>query len=424
MKNLHLDLKTLSTLSRVFQPQTLLLLGLFTILLFIPNPTLAEVFVPLHEYLGYFDSNGIYTVVGNVKNENNFAVIPTITVSVIDGSETISKTIKHVPLAVGSEIPFKIKFPEIKSNIPVLVNPELTFEKTIKDEIPIQVLYDKTLIKHDDGHITGKIQNTGNQTIYYPKLFAVVHGYDRVLDIVQNIEFIEKIEPGEILDFTMYPDPSITEDVFYYSCFGPVDMSVVPISVKKNEGKFDLRYDSPGTFFYDAKYDEQGTDLTIRSTNSYPFPTYANFEFPPISGNEKFSVTIDGKPIDFIQSMDQMGYWHVAFDMEPQSQGILEISGFDKGLPPDMPLVPMWIKQNGDWWSTGQIVDSEFLEGIKFLVDTQVIEIPTIEKSSQSDWKIPTWTKTVVGWWNEEQISDDEFLIIVKNLIEREIIVV
>ena len=157
------------------------------------------------------------------------------------------------------------------------LNPELTFEKTIKDAIPIQVLYDKTLIKHDDGHITGKIQNTGNQTIYYPKLFAVVHGYDRVLDITQNIEFIEKIEPGEILDFTMYPDPAITEDVFYYSCFGPVDMSVVPISVEKNEGKVDLLYDSPGTFFYDAKYDEQGTSLTIRSTNIYPFPTYSNF---------------------------------------------------------------------------------------------------------------------------------------------------
>ncbi|MDO7722560.1 MAG: peptidase, partial [Nitrosopumilus sp.] len=88
------------------------------------------------------------------------------------------------------------------------------------------------------------------------------------------------------------------------------------------------------------------------------------------------------------------------------------------------PLVPMWIKQSGDWWSTGQIVDSEFLEGIKFLVDTQIIEISTLEKSSQSDWKIPKWTKTIAGWWNEEQISDDEFLIIIKNLIERQIIVV
>ena len=180
----------------------------------------------------------------------------------------------------------------------------MTFEKTIKDEIPIQVLYDKTLIKHDDGHITGKIQNTGNQTIYYPKLFAVVHGYDRVLDITQNIEFIEKIEPGEILDFTMYPDPAITEDVFYYSCFGPVDMSVVPISVEKNEGKFDLRYDSPGTFFYDAKYNEQGTALTIRSTNAFILSQHMLIlNFHQFLEMKNSPITINGEPIDFLSKV-------------------------------------------------------------------------------------------------------------------------
>ena len=78
-----------------------------------PQIAFADVFVPLHEYLGYFDANGIYTVVGNVKNESDTAIIPTIVVSVIDDSETISKTIKHVPLASGTEIPFKVKFPEL-----------------------------------------------------------------------------------------------------------------------------------------------------------------------------------------------------------------------------------------------------------------------------------------------------------------------
>ena len=104
--------------------------------------------------------------------------------------------------------------------------------------------------------------------------------------------------------------------------------------------------------------------------------------------------------------------------------GTWEISGFEQGLPPDMPKIPMWVKQNGSWWSTGEIIDSEFLEGIKFLIDKQIIEIPLLESSSQSEWKIPGWTKTIVGWWNEEQISDDEFLFIMKNLIEREIIIV
>ena len=80
--------------------------------------------------------------------------------------------------------------------------------------------------------------------------------------------------------------------------------------------------------------------MTMRGYNSYPLETYANFEFPPISGNEKFSVTMDGEPIEFIQSMDEMGFWHVAYTVEPRSQGVVEISGFEKGLPPEMPTIP------------------------------------------------------------------------------------
>ena len=48
----------------------------------------AQVVIPPDEYLGYHDALGIYTVVGNVKNEGDFAVIPTITVSVTDGSDS------------------------------------------------------------------------------------------------------------------------------------------------------------------------------------------------------------------------------------------------------------------------------------------------------------------------------------------------
>ncbi len=407
----------------MFHPKILLLLGLFSIILFIPNLAFADVFVPLHEYLGYFDSNGIYTVVGNVKNENDFAVIPTITVPVIENSKTISKTIKHVPLAAGTEIPFKIKFPEVTSNTPILVNPELIYEKTIAHEIPIQIIYDKTLIKHDDGHISGRIQNTGNETVYFPKIFAVVHGYENVLDITQNVEYIEKIEPGEILDFTMYPDPSITDDVFYYSCFAPVDTTVIPVTAKKNGGDFDFRYDS-GAWYSAAKFDEQGTTMTMRGYNSYPLETYANFEFAPISGNEKFSVTINDEPIEFIQSIDEMGFWHVAFTVGPQSQGVLKISGFDKGLPPELPTIPVWVKQNADWWATEQISSSEFLEGIDFLFEKQIISVPSREVVSESQWKIPIWVQTPASWWYEEKITDEQFLNIIENLVQREIIVI
>jgi len=413
-------LKISSTLSR-FSKYGLLGTILFSIFIF--TPAFAQVFIPSHEYLGYFDSDGIYTVVGNVKNENSFAVIPTITVSVLDDGNVLSKTIKHVPLGAGKEIPFKIKFFEVTGNTPILLPSELSYEKTTKDPIPIEILYDKTLIKHKDGHITGRIQNTGEDTVYFPKIYAVVHGYERVLDIVQNIEFIEKIDPGEILEFSMYPDPSVTQDVFYYSCFAPVDTTVTPITTKKNGGEFDFRYDS-GAWYSAAKFDDEGTTLTIRGYNSYPIETYANFEFPPISGHEKFDVTVNDEPINFIQSVDDMGFWHVAFSVGPTSQGVVKISGFEKGLPPELPKIPQWIKQNAQWWATNQISDVEFLEGIDFLFEKGIIFVPSKEMKAEVNWSIPSWIKNTALWWSEEKISDDEFLYAIENLVAREIIVI
>jgi len=413
-------LKTSSTLFS-FSRYGLLGTILFSTLVF--TPAFAQVFIPSHEYLGYFDSDGIYTVVGNVKNENSFAVIPTITVSVLDDENVLSKTIKHVPLGARKEIPFKIKFFEVAGNTPILLPSELSYEKTTKNPIPIEILYDKTLIKHKDGHITGRLQNTGQDTVYFPKIYAVVHGYERVLDIVQNIEFIAKIEPGEILEFSMYPDPSVTQDVFYYSCFAPVDTTVTPITTKKNGGEFDFRYDS-GAWYSSAKFDDEGTTLTIRGYNSYPLETYANFEFPPISGDEKFTVTVNDEPIDFIQSVDDMGFWHVAFSVGPTSQGVVKISGFEKGLPPELPKIPQWIKQNAQWWATNQISDMEFLEGIDFLFEKGIIFVPGKEMKAEVNWNIPSWIKNTALWWSEEKISDNEFLYAIENLVAREIIVI
>ena len=421
MRNPLQDLRTLSTLSRVSKTNLLFVTGIFFVVLFSPTFAFADVFIPLHEYLGYFDSSGIYTVVGNIKNENNFAILPVVEVSVIDDSKIISKKINHVPLGPNEEIPFKVKFPELESNTPVLKNPELTFEETRKNKVPIQVLYDETLVKHDDGHITGRIQNVGNETIEFPKIYAVVHGYEKVLDITQNIELIEKIDPGEIIEFSMYPDPAITEDVFYYSCFAPVDTTVVPITTKKNGGDFDFRYDS-GAWYSAAKFDEEGTTLSVRGYNSYPLETYANFEFTPISGNEKFSVTLNDEPIEFIQSIDDMGFWHVAFTVEPRSQGVVKISGFEKGLPPELPKIPEWVKLNAEWWSTGQISDNEFLEGIDFLFEKQIISVPSREVISESQWYVPQWMKISAKWWSEDKISDDDFLNIIENLVSRKII--
>ena len=399
-------------------------LGLFFILL-LPTIAYADVFIPDSEYTGYYDSEGVYTVVGNVKNQNDFALIPTITISVIDNDQTkITHTLHHVPIPAMTDIPFKLKFPEIHDKNPVLLNATLEYSKTKKNPIPIQIIYDKTLITHEDGHVTGRIKNIGNQTVYNPKVFAIVHGYEKyILDVAQNIKPIEKIEPGQILNFTIYPDPSVSEPVRFYSCFAPVDTTVIPVTAKKDGGDFDFRYDS-GAWYSAAKFDETGTTLSIREYNSYPLETYANFEFPPISGTEKFNVTLNDKPIEFIQSIDEMGFWHVAFQVKPTSQGILKISGFEKGLPPELPKIPKWIKVNAEWWATNQISDLEFLQGIDFLFEKQIISVPERDVIAESQWKIPQWVKISTEWWATNQISDDDFLNMIESLVKQNIMLV
>ena len=119
-----------------------------------------------------------------------------------------------------------------------------------------------------------------------------------------------------------------------------------------------------------------------------------------------------------------MGFWHVAFKVEPTSQGVLKISGFEKGLPPELPKIPQWIQVNTKWWITNQISDLEFLEGIDFLFEKQIISIPERDMISESQWRIPQWVKISTGWWYEEKISDDEFLNMIENLVKRKIIVV
>jgi len=143
LRNQHPDSKILSTLSKISASNSfLLILGFLLLLLLIPQFSFAEVFIPIDEYVRYFDSNGIYTVVGNIKNNLHHDIIPIISISVKDDSKIFSKTIQHTPLGSGAEIPFKIKFPKILGYSPILIHAEIFFEQTKTDVITIDVIYD------------------------------------------------------------------------------------------------------------------------------------------------------------------------------------------------------------------------------------------------------------------------------------------
>ena len=73
---------------------------------------------------------------------------------------------------------------------------------------------------------------------------------------------IDKIEPGQTLEFTMHPDPILADLVHYYSCFALGDETIVPLNTLRNGERFDFRYDSTASFVVKG-FDETGTNLSI-----------------------------------------------------------------------------------------------------------------------------------------------------------------
>jgi len=85
--------------------------------------------------------------------------------------------------------------------------------------------------------------------------------------------------------------------------------------------------------------------------------------------------------------------------------------------------IPGWIKNSAGWWADDSITDDEFLKGITFLIENQVIIVDATSKVTDSEInEIPSWIKTNAGWWADDSITDDDFLKGITFLIENGII--
>jgi len=84
--------------------------------------------------------------------------------------------------------------------------------------------------------------------------------------------------------------------------------------------------------------------------------------------------------------------------------------------------IPEWVKNNAGWWANGQINDSDFLQGIQFLIKEEIMIIPETTPSAKSEEGIPEWVKNNAGWWADGSISDNDFISGIKHLVEQGII--
>lgn len=83
--------------------------------------------------------------------------------------------------------------------------------------------------------------------------------------------------------------------------------------------------------------------------------------------------------------------------------------------------IPDWIRNNAQWWSEGNIDDSDFVSGLQFLIKQGIMKVPQTESTTTSN-EIPSWIKNNAGWWANGQISDDDFVKGIQFLIQNGII--
>ena len=87
--------------------------------------------------------------------------------------------------------------------------------------------------------------------------------------------------------------------------------------------------------------------------------------------------------------------------------------------------VPGWVKNTAGWWADGAISEGEFVRGIEFLIQEQIID--TDAQTSSSDGTgaaIPDWVKNTAGWWADGAISEGEFVNAIEHLVKTGTIII
>ena len=87
--------------------------------------------------------------------------------------------------------------------------------------------------------------------------------------------------------------------------------------------------------------------------------------------------------------------------------------------------IPGWIKNVAGWWANGEISENEFLTGIEYLINNNIISLGSMPcgtlGTSPTEF-VPDWIKNNAMWWSEDLIEDIDFINGIEYLIKIRII--
>ena len=141
--------------------------------------------------------------------------------------------------------------------------------------------------------------------------------------------------------------------------------------------------------------------------------------FVPSEGQYRLDILVYGTGLDYDPTYAGIGSALIEVGPSLPKDSVMPPLVVDPIIPDSTTVIPEWIKKNAGWWAEGAIGDSDFVQGIQFLIKEGIMEIPsTNQGSSSGENEIPEWIKKNAGWWAEGAIGDSDFVQGIQFLIK------
>jgi len=85
-------------------------------------------------------------------------------------------------------------------------------------------------------------------------------------------------------------------------------------------------------------------------------------------------------------------------------------------------VIPIWLREVVGFWCGDEIEDRSFIKAVQYLINNDVIIVPSTVSVYGGSQEVPTWIKNNACWWSQGLISDKDFTLGLQYLVELGII--